>query len=238
MNRAERKARRLRRQQRREERLRRHKQRLYGSIALGLIAGVAVFLGLLWPITDGDVGTPALSPLGLVGAFFVVLAALLLLAIPVLMLGESRRLARSWLRYALAALLLPAAGVVWWAVDLREDHVVQDEAMRVWDAYTAGFSTTLEGEPFVRERGNPWAEVCDHRGSSDSSPVFCIAIDTEGPAGKQVAGGYQYTPPINEITGEPDSRTDCFGIFRKEARLFDCRGVGGLFKGDDYTSGA
>lgn len=101
------------------------------------------------------------------------------------------------------ALLAPSLVMGIWALALIDDHKRQDEVVSVFEKYTHRFPDGLLDRPRLVEHDPDYFTACGEQTRGDDRwSQFCIEVDLEAPAGRQVVGGYRM---------RGTETADCFG---------------------------
>ncbi len=178
-----------------------------GIIVVSVVAGlITTALSLYWtqPVTADFWGRPAGVGAVLQDAFVVGIAQALVCAAAL----HARERIGTAAATLLAFALLPAVAVIW-GFALRDQHREWDAAGRVFTAYTHRFPDTQLHDQFLYDGVYPGYTVCaqdgDHVDRYGRDRLFCLEIDSDAPAGRQVVGGFK-TPADDFV--EPYG---CFG---------------------------
>ena len=191
-------------QERQRQRERDDQRRVAITFVVSLAASLVIYLVLMWPLAGADVRASRWASL--------LLAAPLAAGACAAAIGFAKEFIdrrSTFLRYAVAAAVVPVACLVVWAIWLRPAHAVQDDALAVWDRYTSDIALIDRSEAaYVQYRDAKTADICSRTTQNDN---FCVTVWTKGSDNDHVMGGYRFTD-VNEA-GLP-IRNECFGSWR------------------------
>lgn len=205
---------------------------------LGAALAVAA-LAVAWPLQDDWAYD---SFVGRYGISAAIVAATLAVLVRSLARHREIDMAPPTLRTdVVAALVIPAALLVWWAVSLRQTHATYDTARSTFAAYTHRFPAGKLGVPYIEARDGARVALCarEHH-AAHGRQYFCTTIDTTASPHHRVIGGWTAYYQRGGDLNLHEHRTGCFGVVRSTCprRRRPTRGYDADFKpGGDLMDG-